>query len=60
MAGSKGTLEMLSGARGWMTVSPKTMSKKHSIDKHVGYYDRQPLQSGLSPLSPEWMHDQSQ
>jgi hypothetical protein len=50
---------MLSGARGWLTVSPKTMSKKHPIDKHVGYYDKQPVQTGLSPLSPEWMHHQS-
>ena len=48
MAGKKGTLEVLTGARGWMTISPKTMDKKHSIDKHIGYYDKSPLQTGLS------------
>ena len=43
IVGPVGTLEVLSKAKGWLTVSPNTMSKKNSIDKHVGYYDKMPL-----------------
>ena len=43
VAGTTGTLEVLSGAQGWMTISPSTMSKKKPLNKHIGYYEKQAL-----------------
>lgn len=59
MAGDVGTLEVLSKASGWMTIAPSTMSRKSPIDKHVGKYGEQQLQTSLSNLAPAWMHEQS-
>ena len=38
IAGPKAMLEVITGARGWMTISPKTMSRRNPIDKHIGHF----------------------
>lgn len=59
MAGTSVTLEVLSSNCGWLTISPKAISRKQRIKKCPQSFGKQPLQTTVSRLSPEWMHNQS-
>lgn len=40
VAGSIGTLDIISRNQGWMTVTPQTMDKKHPINMPEHFWDK--------------------